>query len=73
MQPEQRLNHDKYKQLLLSRGRLYHSERDYNPDIPVTANEMLLFELCLDLLDEIAYIRKEQDAMKQLYLYEKGN
>ena len=72
MKPDQRINYGRLLAWLETQERQYNPEHDC-PDIRVTMTDLALIQTCKALLKEVKYLRKQQDAMKNLFYIRKGN
>jgi hypothetical protein len=71
MQPEQRLNYEKLNSWLERYERQYNPEKDLL-EIAVTSTDMALLQVCKELLKEVAYLRKQQDAIARMLYSQTG-
>ena len=65
MEPEQKLNYEKLNSWLEKQEWQYNPEHDC-PEIKVTATDMALIQVCKELLKEVKYLRRQQDAISEM-------
>jgi hypothetical protein len=71
MKPEQRLNYEKLNSWLERQERQYNPEKDLL-EVVVTSTDMALLQTCKELLKEVKYLRKQQDAITSMLYSQTG-